>query len=82
MGKAKEAGLPLMKLIKLRGMPILQQLHLEERLLRTSSDNWCLINDGTNSPPIVMGLSGYFFIPLNKILFDTNIYVSSLSIIY
>lgn len=64
MGKAKEAGLPLMKLIKLRGMPILQQLHLEERLLRTSSDNWCLINDGTNSPAIVMGLSGYFFIPL------------------
>ncbi|ESW11519.1 hypothetical protein PHAVU_008G037200 [Phaseolus vulgaris] len=58
MGKAKEAGLPLMKLIKLRGMPILQQLHLEERLLRTSSDNWCLINDGTNSPAIVMGLSG------------------------
>lgn len=79
---AKEAGLPLMKLIKLRGMPILQQLHLEERLLRTSSDNWCLINDGTNSPAIVMGLSGYFFILLNKILFDTNIYVSSLSIIY
>ncbi|KAK7394484.1 hypothetical protein VNO78_15013 [Psophocarpus tetragonolobus] len=58
MGKAKQAGLPLMKLVKLRGMPILQQLHLEERLLRTSSDNWCLINDGTSSPSIVMGLSG------------------------
>ncbi|WVZ07291.1 hypothetical protein V8G54_020637 [Vigna mungo] len=56
MGKAKEAGLPLMKLIKLRGMPILQQLHLEERLLRTSSDNWCLINDGTNSPAIVLSV--------------------------
>ncbi|KAK7340559.1 hypothetical protein VNO77_21266 [Canavalia gladiata] len=58
IGKAKEAGLPLMKLVKLRAMPILQQLHLEERLLRTSSDNWCLINDGTSSPAIVMGLSG------------------------
>ncbi|KAL2329954.1 hypothetical protein Fmac_017535 [Flemingia macrophylla] len=58
MGKASEAGLPLMKLVKLRGVPILQQLHLEERLLRTSSDNWCLINDGTSSPTIVMGLSG------------------------
>uniref|UniRef100_I1L5W2 BPL/LPL catalytic domain-containing protein n=1 Tax=Glycine max TaxID=3847 RepID=I1L5W2_SOYBN len=58
LGKVKEAGLPLMKLVKLRGMPILQQLHLEERLLRTSSDNWCLINDGTSSPAIVMGLSG------------------------
>ncbi|KAK7394995.1 hypothetical protein VNO78_15536 [Psophocarpus tetragonolobus] len=58
MGKAKQAELSLMKLVKLRGMPILQQLHLEERLLRTSSDNWCLINDGTSSPSIVMGLSG------------------------
>ncbi|KAK7295380.1 hypothetical protein RJT34_18287 [Clitoria ternatea] len=57
-GKVKEAGVPLMKLVKLRGMPILQQLHLEEKLLRTSSDNWCLINDGTSSPTIVMGLSG------------------------
>ncbi|XP_004491820.1 uncharacterized protein [Cicer arietinum] len=58
LGKAREAGIPLMKLVRLRGMPILEQLRLEERLLRTSSDNWCLINDGTNSPAIVMGLSG------------------------
>ncbi|XP_057436017.1 uncharacterized protein LOC130728533 isoform X2 [Lotus japonicus] len=57
-GKAREAGVPLMKLVRLRGLPILQQLHLEERLLRTSSDNWCLINDGTSSAAIVMGLSG------------------------
>lgn len=63
-GKAREAGVPLMKLVRLRGLPILQQLHLEERLLRTSSDNWCLINDGTSSTAIVMGLSGYFFITL------------------
>lgn len=65
MGKAREAGVPLMKLVRLRGLPILQQLHLEEQLLRTSSDNWCLINDGTNSPAIVMGLSGYFFTSLD-----------------
>ncbi|XP_010917062.1 uncharacterized protein [Elaeis guineensis] len=51
-------GLPLMNLIKLRAVPILQQLHLEERLLRSSSDNWCIINDGTNRPNIVMGISG------------------------
>ncbi|KAJ7974391.1 Lipoate-protein ligase A [Quillaja saponaria] len=56
--KAREAGAPLMKLVRFRGVPILQQLYLEERLLRTSSDNWCLINDGTDSPAIVMGLSG------------------------
>ncbi|KAE9586609.1 hypothetical protein Lal_00004672 [Lupinus albus] len=51
-------GKAAMKLVRLRGLPILQQLHLEEQLLRTSSDNWCLINDGTISPAIVMGLSG------------------------
>ncbi|XP_055831447.1 uncharacterized protein LOC129900487 isoform X1 [Solanum dulcamara] len=50
--------LPLMNLVKLNGVPILQQLHLEERLLRTSSHNWCIVNDGTNEPTIVMGISG------------------------
>ncbi|XP_062028102.1 uncharacterized protein LOC133744017 isoform X1 [Rosa rugosa] len=54
----RNVGLPLMNLIRLKGTPILQQLHLEEQLLRTSSDNWCIINDGTNSPNIVMGISG------------------------
>ncbi|KAF3968720.1 hypothetical protein CMV_007429 [Castanea mollissima] len=37
----------------------IQQLHLEERLLRTSSHNWCIVNDGTNQPTIVMGVSGF-----------------------
>lgn len=69
MGKAREAGIPLMKLIRLKGFPILEQLFLEERLLRTSSDNWCLINDGTNSPAIVMGLSGYVFISFTSPFF-------------
>lgn len=59
LGKAREGVIvPSMKLVRLKGMSILEQLHLEERLLRTSSDNWCLINDGTTSPAIVMGLSG------------------------
>lgn len=49
---------PLMMLVTMRGVPILQQLHLEERLLRRTTDNWCLINDGTAPPTIVMGLSG------------------------
>ncbi|XP_050226750.1 uncharacterized protein LOC126676565 [Mercurialis annua] len=56
--KATNLGLPLMNLVRFRGVPILDQLHLEEKLLRTSSDNWCIINDGTNSPAIVMGISG------------------------
>ncbi|XP_027121521.1 uncharacterized protein [Coffea arabica] len=56
--QVRMVGLPLMNLVLLRGMPILQQLHLEERLLRTSSDNWCIINDGTNDRNIVIGVSG------------------------
>ncbi|KAJ4845044.1 hypothetical protein Tsubulata_010834 [Turnera subulata] len=51
-------GLPLMNVVRFRGMPILEQLFLEEKLLRTSSDNWCIVNDGTNTPTIVMGTSG------------------------
>ncbi|CAN1177954.1 Inactive lipoate--protein ligase 2 [Linum perenne] len=51
-------GLPLMNLVRFQGMPILEQLQLEEKLLRKSSDNWCIVNDGTNSPAIVMGVSG------------------------
>ncbi|KAK9271522.1 hypothetical protein L1049_001882 [Liquidambar formosana] len=58
--QARIAGLPLMNLIRFKGTPIFQQLQLEERLLRTSSDNWCIINDGTNAPAIVMGMSGRF----------------------
>lgn len=50
--------LPLINLLRLKGFPILQQLHLEERLLRTSPHNWCIINDGTIDPTIVMGVSG------------------------
>nr|GMC54505.1 putative lipoate-protein ligase A isoform X1 [Ipomoea batatas]GMC55311.1 putative lipoate-protein ligase A isoform X1 [Ipomoea batatas] len=58
LGQSRNAALPLLNLVKLKGVPILQQLHLEERLLRTSSHNWCIINDGTNTPTIVMGISG------------------------
>ncbi|CAM6085459.1 unnamed protein product [Calypogeia fissa] len=49
---------PLIRLLRLQGFPILQQLQLEERLLRTTQDNWCLLNDGTSPPAIVMGISG------------------------
>ena len=46
-------------ILRLRGHPILQQLQLEEALLRADKANWCIINDGTPSPAIVMGISGY-----------------------
>ncbi|RLM60950.1 lipoate-protein ligase LplJ [Panicum miliaceum] len=48
----------LMRLVTMSGAPILRQLHLEERLLRHTEDNWCVINDGTTPPTIVMGVSG------------------------
>ncbi|KAL4324397.1 hypothetical protein GQ457_11G025590 [Hibiscus cannabinus] len=47
-----------MNLMRFKGLPILKQLRIEEQLLRTSSENWCIINDGTNDPTIVMGVSG------------------------
>lgn len=47
-----------MNLVRLNRTPILKQLHLEEKLLRKSSTNWCIINDGTDTPAIVMGISG------------------------
>ncbi|KAL9266904.1 Inactive lipoate--protein ligase 2-like protein [Drosera capensis] len=65
-------NLPLMNLLKLRRFPILDQLHLEERLLRTSSDNWCIVNDGTIHPTIVMGISGKAseLLDVNSVLCD------------
>ncbi|KAJ7251194.1 hypothetical protein O6H91_Y420900 [Diphasiastrum complanatum] len=49
---------PIMRLLRLRGFPIFQQLQVEERLLRDTQCNWCIINDGTAPPSIVMGISG------------------------
>lgn len=45
------------KFLLCRNLPILEQLKLEEALLRISDDNWCMINVGT-TPAIVMGISG------------------------
>ncbi|KAB2073308.1 hypothetical protein ES319_A07G073900v1 [Gossypium barbadense] len=56
--QTKNIGLPLMNLMRFKGLPILQQLHIEEQLLRTSSENWCIVNDGTNDPTVVMGVLG------------------------
>ena len=50
----------VVRLIQCKGMPILRQLQIEEALLRKSGDNWCLLNDGSSQPAIVMGISGYF----------------------
>uniref|UniRef100_A0A0A9AHZ2 BPL/LPL catalytic domain-containing protein n=1 Tax=Arundo donax TaxID=35708 RepID=A0A0A9AHZ2_ARUDO len=58
MASAGARARPLMRLVTMSGAPILRQLHLEERLLRHTGDNWCIINDGTTPPTIVMGVSG------------------------
>ncbi len=55
--------------IDLDGLPILEQLKLEEALLRTSDDNYCLINYGSPSA-IVMGISA---IPDQVIDFKTHL---------
>ena len=45
------------QLLQLRHFPILEQLKMEEALLRSDNRNWCIINQG--SPvSIVMGISG------------------------
>lgn len=44
-------------LLRLVNYPILDQLRLEEALLRTDRRNWCIVNAGS-TPAIVMGISG------------------------
>lgn len=44
-------------LLHLKSYPIYKQLILEETLLRHSTQNWCLINEGS-TPAIVLGISG------------------------
>lgn len=47
------------RLLRLKGVPILRQLHLEEALLRADDANYCIINEGTPEPAIVLGISGW-----------------------
>lgn len=46
----------LLHLLQLSQVPILEQLRLEEALLRSDQRNWCIINVGS-PPAIVMGIS-------------------------
>ena len=47
----------LINILRLNHFPIVEQLRLEEALLRADDRNWCIINQGT-PPAIVMGISG------------------------
>ena len=52
--------MPVVKLIRTAGLAILEQLRLEEALLRANQSNWCFVNDGAAHTAIVLGISGYF----------------------
>jgi hypothetical protein len=56
---AVTSGRPLLNYLRTSRLPIFTQLHLEEALLRGTSDNWLLVNDGAFNPSIVVGISGW-----------------------
>lgn len=60
-----------MNILKLTNVPILEQLRIEEALLRADQGNWCLINTGA-PPAIVMGISGkpHLLLDLEKVRRD------------
>lgn len=49
---------PVVRLLRLARYPLLEQLRLEEALMRGSAANWFLLNDGAPAPAIVLGISG------------------------
>ncbi|MCC5832574.1 MAG: lipoate--protein ligase family protein [Chlamydiales bacterium] len=60
-----------MKILNFKSTPILEQLRIEEALLRADKENWCLINTGA-PPAIVMGISGkpHLLLDLEKVRRD------------
>ncbi len=44
-------------LLAFEGLPIFQQLQIEEALLRADDRNWCLLNFGS-TPAVILGISG------------------------
>lgn len=49
---------PVVRLLRLQGHSILEQLWLEEALFRAHPGNWFVVNDGAAQPAIVLGISG------------------------
>ena len=52
------SSMPLLRVFRTRGLPILQQLQYEEAILRADTGNWLIVNDGCQKPSIVLGISG------------------------
>ncbi|RHY51989.1 hypothetical protein DYB30_004309 [Aphanomyces astaci] len=55
---AASSVLPKLRLLRLQGIPIYDQLKLEEALFRVDPDNWFIWNERTKTTNIVMGISG------------------------
>lgn len=49
---------PNLNLLRFSHTSILEQLKIEEALLRIGTGNWCILNEGSSIPAIVMGISG------------------------
>jgi len=54
-------GGAVVRVVRTSGLGVLRQLKLEEALLRADASNWCIVNDGVDSPAAVLGLSGLVF---------------------
>ncbi|CAK4082369.1 unnamed protein product [Aphanomyces euteiches] len=50
--------LPKLRLLRLHGVPIFDQLKIEEALFRLDKDNWFIWNERMKGTNIVMGISG------------------------
>jgi lipoate---protein ligase len=46
-----------LNLLEINGLDILTQLEIEEALIKTSNDSWCIINEGPPKKQIVLGIS-------------------------
>lgn len=54
-----------LNVLRLENVSILEQLQIEEALLRVDDQNWCILNTGS-SPAIVMGISGKIDLLINQ----------------
>lgn len=48
----------LLRVVRFGSVPILDQLRVEEALLRNSTDNWLVLSNGSSVPTVVLGISG------------------------
>lgn len=62
---------PPLHFLRLPQWPIIDQLRLEEALLRLDHRNWCIFNEGS-PPAIVLGISGKVELMVNPSRYEQN----------